>query len=274
MSIDAATQAVDRYTIPATVAANQYTGDTFDPTDLRRIIEADITNQPRSLQKRIGPSEIGIDCDRCLTHKLAGTTEVPQPAAWLPYVGTAMHEQLENVISKHENARLDLGMGWRYMAETRVTVGTIGGTEITGSCDLFDTHTGTVIDWKLVGTTTLRKAKAHGASDQYRAQAMLYGKGWEARGFTVKTVCIYYLPRNAVSLTDAYPWITTYQPALADQALARANRLHDLITTVGADTAINAQPEHTDTGFTCRTWPDYQPIQRARGTKNSADPFG
>lgn len=251
-------------------AVTMYTGAEFNPADLRRIIEADITNQPRSLQKRIGPSELGIDCDRCITHKLVGTPEVEQPAAWLPYVGTAMHQQLEDVFARHENTRISLGLGERFMAETRVTVGTIGDTPITGSSDLFDTHTGTVIDWKLVGTTTLRKARAHGASDQYRTQAMLYGRGFENRGFTVRNVCIYYLPRNAVSLADGYAWTAAYQPRLADEALDRANRIHNLIQAVGAHAAINQQPEHTDTGFTCRNWPDYHP---ALAPKNPSDPF-
>lgn len=256
-------------TITRDVAA-QFTGEKFDPIDLRNIIEASMTNQPRSLQKRIGPSELGMGCTRCLAHKLAGTPERTE-AAWLPYIGTAVHEQLEHVFIQHEQTRIALGMPGRYLPECRVTVGQVDGVDITGSTDLFDTHTGTVIDWKIVGTNTLRKAKARGASDQYRTQAMLYGRGWESAGYQVTGVAIYFLPRNAVSLRDGYAWQATYSPRLADEALDRATRLSAAIRTIGAKAVIDAQPEHDGDGFTCKRYGDYAPTPPP-GT--SGDPFG
>ena len=50
-----------------------------------------IDNQPRNLQARIGPSEIGEPCDRALIAKmfnLPGPEEPPNFRAW---VGTQMH---------------------------------------------------------------------------------------------------------------------------------------------------------------------------------------
>ena len=35
---------------------------------VHQIIEHDAANAPRTLQKRIGPSELGVACDRCLVH--------------------------------------------------------------------------------------------------------------------------------------------------------------------------------------------------------------
>lgn len=254
----------------ATAAAYDPDHDaTAVPGELRSIIEAAINHQPRSQQKRIGPSEIGMECIRCLTHKLGGTPEKVDAAAWLPYIGTSVHEQLEDVFIQHEKVRGQLGMGHRFLPENTVTVGQVGGIDITGSTDLFDTHTGTVIDWKIVGTTTLRSVKANGASAVYRTQAMTYGKGWQDAGYPVHHVLIYFLPRNSVSLSEAVAWSAPYDRGVAEQALARANAVVDLIAAAGLDGALHVAGSHVNTGFSCRRYPDWQPTP-----KNPTDPFG
>ena len=40
--------------------------------EITRLIQQMIANQPRSLQRIIGPSEIGNPCDHCLAARLAG----------------------------------------------------------------------------------------------------------------------------------------------------------------------------------------------------------
>jgi len=220
-------------------------------TDVRNIIEASIINAPRTLQTRIGPSELGNPCDRCLAHKLAGTPERPE-AAWLPFIGTAVHEKLEGIFLGHEFTRADLGMPGRWFPEHRVTVGTVNGTQITGNTDLFDTQTGTVIDFKCVGTTTIKKAKAHGASLVYSRQAQLYAKGWADDGYTVNTTTILYLPRNSVSLADTYVWSAPYDRQVALDTLARANNIANAIKGLGLDQVLAAMPEHTFDEFSCK----------------------
>ena len=246
--------------------------DASDPAevagDLRTIIEAAIVNQPRSLQKHIGPSELGNECDRCLVHKLAGTTEATE-AAWLPFIGTCVHEQLETIFLQHEATRGNLGMPSRFLPEHRVTVGKVAGIDITGSTDLFDTHSGTVCDWKIVGTTTLRSARSKDASLVYQRQAMLYGKGWEDRGYTVTSVLIYFLPRNAVSLADGYAWQAPYERTVAEETLAHADALARSICAFGLNHVLANLPPHTNDGFTCRRFPDWQPPAH-----NTSDPFG
>lgn len=260
-------------TAPAvTPLQNLYTG--ANPAsvhaDLLDVVEAAMLHQPRTLQTRIGPSEIGMDCVRCLAHKLAGTPERPE-AAWLPYLGTAVHEELSTVFIRHEHTRQDLGLPPRFLSEHRVTVGTIGGQEITGSTDLFDIHTGTVIDFKVVGTATMRKAKAIGASDQYRIQANLYALGWEAAGYTVRSTLIWFMPRNAISLRDGYAWQAPVDSRIAHEALTRADTIAVAIAQLGAAAVIDAQPEHTGDAFTCRRYSDFHPLPA--GGK-STDPFG
>jgi hypothetical protein len=236
--------------------------------ELRTILEAAMTNHPRTLQTRIGPSELGNPCDRCLAHKLGGTPDRPE-AAWLPQIGTAVHEWAEMVILRHEFTRAALGMPPRFLPEHKVTVGQIRGQDITGHSDVFDTHTGTVIDWKVVGTTTLRQAKAHGPSLGYSRQAQLYGKGWEDAGHQVTTVCIYYLPRNSVSLSDGYAWTAPYDRHDAERTLARANALAARIHIQGLLPVLDTLPPHTGQEFTCKRAPDYR-----APTTNPSDPFG
>jgi len=62
------------------------------------VIRGAIANHPRSLQKRIGPSEIGTPCDRRIGYKLLGQEENPRGDAWKPTVGTAVHGWLEKAL--------------------------------------------------------------------------------------------------------------------------------------------------------------------------------
>lgn len=213
--------------------------------DARRIVEQAILNQPRSQQTLIGPSEIGIDCDRCLGHKLAGTPQ-RQEVAWLPYIGTAMHAQLERVF-------LDAGIDGRWATETKVWVGDIDGQEIHGSCDLYDDANGTVVDFKVVGATTLRMARI-GPSAQYRIQAHLYGRGWQHNGAQVNAVAIWYLPRNATMLTEGVWWQENYDEQVAIDALARADALAQAIRILGAE-AILSTLQRKPGCYDCRRYP-------------------
>lgn len=195
-------------------------------------IEDKITKHPRSQQKRIGPSEIGIDCTRRLIHKLAGDQEPDRGPAWKPTVGTACHSQMEEWFAQENGF-----MPGAYEIEQRVTVGNIGGTEITGSTDLFIPSKGTVIDWKFVGPTRLKHYRSKGPSNQYRVQAHLYGKGWAAKGYDVQQVMIAFLPRDG-ELSDSYFWWERYDPMIGVMALVRANQLWQKIQTEGKDKVL------------------------------------
>jgi len=227
-------------------------------TELIDVIEHAIGNMPRSLQTRIGPSEIGVECVRCLILKLAATDTRPD-AAWLPFVGTAVHEQLERIFTA------DTVTSSRWLTETVVTVGTIGGTPITGSCDLFDLKHGVVIDWKIVGQTALREAKAHGPSTQYRTQVQLYGKGFQDAGYTVTEVAVFYLPRNEPSLANALFCPLPYDRAAAERALERADMFAAGLARLGLDATLAAAPPHTG-GFSCAGYGQPHPTRKGAAT--------
>lgn len=196
---------------------------------LIQTIEGNIKNHPRSQQKRIGPSEIGIDCTRRLLHKLAGHNEPDRGPAWKPTVGTALHAQMETWFQ----AVNDFLPG-SYLIEEKVNVGRIADTDITGSTDLFIPEAKTVVDWKFVGPTRLKHYRSKGPSNQYRIQAHLYGKGWVAAGYQVEQVMIAFLPRDG-DLSDSYFWWEPFDPMTAIQALVRANQLQAGITEHGID---------------------------------------
>ena len=237
---------------------------------LRNIVEDAIVNRPRTLQTALGPSELGTACDRCLVHLLAGHKKIEHVPPWLPTIGVAVHEWLEDVF--HTRAFLD-DDGDRWHIETRVTVGTVAGIPIQGNTDLFDEHTGTVIDWKLVGKTTLDKVRRRGASLTYQAQAHLYGKGWEDAGHRVNQVLVMFLPRNAVSLRAGIPWSAPYSRRAAELALERANAFHAGITTLGVDAVLAITPPHTGEEFSCGKFPGDTPTSPVTAPAAAATPL-
>ena len=211
----------------------------------KEVIENAISAHPRSLQKRIGPSEIGIECDRRILYKLAGIGEPPRPPAWKPAIGTAVHDQLERWFDATNPSGDMARMTW--VTEWEVCVGQLGtgadAVNITGHSDLFHIPTGTVIDHKIIGPKQLTKYRLHGPSQQYRVQAHLYGKGFtESGGWgDAKTVAISFLPRDG-ELGAAYWWSEPYNPHIAQAALVRLNTLNGLLQILGLETAVSTKP--------------------------------
>lgn len=202
-------------------------------------IEAAIAHHPRSLQKAIGPSEVGMDCKRRLAYKLLGHPEKPQQPNWKATVGTAVHAWLEEVFTGDDQDRAT-GLQ-RWYTETRVDVGEVPGLgHITGSCDLYDRCTGTVLDHKIVGPAQLKKYRSQGPSAQYRTQAHLYGRGWTREGMPATHVVICFLPRNG-DLKDAYLWHEPYDEAVAVQGLTVLGGIWALVQMQGVK-ALDAIP--------------------------------
>lgn len=200
--------------------------------EMNAIIADAIINQPRSLQRRIGPSEIGIPCDRRIGYILASIPKVTEEdtVKWKPFVGTALHDKFEDYLAFANRDLLAAGNPFRWHVEERVMVGEINGVQITGSCDLFDGWTGLVIDHKFTSRNAIReKYRPHGPGEQYRVQAHLYGKGWKNRGFDVRNVGISFKTRDG-EFPDAHFWSEPFDEAIADEALARATTIAQQIS--------------------------------------------
>lgn len=205
---------------------------------LDTIAEA-IAAHPRSRQAAAGPSELGTPCARRLAYKMAGVPAVNDvPPAWKPTVGTAVHTWLEQAFTAANTALSDAAGTpvTRWVLEQAVTVGQVGGVDVTGRCDCYDRATATVIDFKVLGVSSLRAYKAGGPSEQYRTQVHLYGAGFVNAGHVVDTVGILGLPQNG-NLADAWTWAEPYDPDLAAKALDRADGIATLVAAAGAAAA-------------------------------------
>jgi hypothetical protein len=196
--------------------------------ELTYFVEDAIHNAPRSLQKALGPSEIGTECARRIAYRLADVAPVNEGDGWLATIGTATHAWLERVFSR-ANQRLGHP---RFLCEQRVTVGELAGEPVVGSTDLYDRVTATVVDFKVMGKTSLDSLKKRGPSDQYRSQGHLYGRGWAAAGHPVDRVAIWGLPRNE-PLRAAYLWTEAYDERVATGALTRVEGIASLTRAMG-----------------------------------------
>lgn len=204
--------------------------------ELIAAINGRMASHPRSQQVAVGPSQLGDPCTRRLLRALAGVKEPRRPGVydgWLATVGTATHSWLARAFAPP-----------RYLVETRVTPGEVAGQEVTGSCDLFDTATGTVIDWKVLGDASLEAIRLHGPGAKYETQVQLYAHGMAARGVSVRQVMLVVLPRTK-GLDGAVKWDDDYRPDVAQAALARATGLVTLLGITGLAGAL-AQFDHCD----------------------------
>lgn len=221
--------------------------------DLVAVVTDAMAAHPRSQQVAIGPSELGTPCQRKLAYKLGRLVEDRRSPDWRPWVGTAIHAQLEETFTRRSIAPgPEQG---RWLTEVRVSVGEVAGVEVTGSCDLFDTLSGTVVDWKATTRNKLRSYRSQGPGEQYRAQAHLYGRGFTRRGETVRTVGIFFWTRDG-SLSDRYLWHEPYDEAVAVAALDRATVTSQLLDALGPDTALGLWPAVDDH---CQFCPAFRP---------------
>lgn len=195
--------------------------------NLLGVIEDAIRNHPRSLQASIGPSEIGTPCDKRLGYKLAGIDEinVDPDVAWRPTVGIAVHTWL----AKTFEARVSEG----YWPELRTACFTLGGVPVEGETDLYVSlpingrKLNGILDWKIVGPTTIKSVKANQHPGQkYEVQVNTYGRGVRrGKGYQVDFVAIMFLPSNG-ELHQRYFWIDEFKPELAADAVARVREIH------------------------------------------------
>lgn len=208
---------------------------------MERIPEIFITE--RSKQIQIGISEVGMDCRKCVARKLALTPRVAD-GAWYPFIGTSVHDGLEHGFNEK----------WPedYKLEERLFVHEYKDLKLTGSCDMFAVNDGVVNDWKVVGKAGVRDAGNGKVKQQYRVQAMLYGYGWEQKGFDVTHVALSFLPRED-KLENAVVALMRYDKALAIQALAELESMIDAAEIMGWDAVIDKQPK-AGFCFSCRRY--------------------
>ncbi len=176
--------------------------------EIRRVILEHAARAPRTLQQHLGPSELGVPCDRQVAGKMAAlpaTNHVVDP--WPSIVGTALHAWEADAMDA-DNLRT---MVRRWVTEMRVTP----HPDHPGTADLYDAQEQAVVDWKNLGPTSLQKIRKGGpliertgltaiGPRHYRAQLFMYGLGYVLLGLPVRKVVIAAMPRTGSSLDGMY----------------------------------------------------------------------
>lgn len=222
--------------------------------ELRQVIVGQAARAPRTVQAHLGPSELGVACDRQVVGKMAGapvTNHVNDP--WPAIVGTAVHAWLADAFAADNGVR-----GMRWVPEQRVTP----HKDHPGTADLYDANECAVVDWKVLGDTTLNKLRANGPSVRYVAQLLLYGRGYLRLGLPVRRIVLAALPRTRSTLDGLYVWELLWSPAcdvFVDDVLRRTEVRTELAALVRAGRMRLDQVPKTPNDDDCFFCPLYRP---------------
>lgn len=176
--------------------------------EIRRAWYAEAAQTPRTLQQHLGPSELGVECDRQVAGKLAAlpaTNHVVDP--WPSTRGRALHDHAAEKVFPLDNLRVGFQ---RWLTERRVTP----HPEHPGTADLYDAVELCVDDHKFLGESSMAKIRRKPTSEldldgpprKYVVQLLLYALGYLLEGFTVRRTVILAYPATAGSLDGLYVW--------------------------------------------------------------------
>ena len=201
-----------------------------------RIIKELTKPSERDKQRKVGPSELGDLCERCLAEKLLGVHQDEKTHPLAPMIGTAFHLYLENVIGLKD-----------YLKETKVTVGTIEGYgDIHGTADGFYVPAGHVVDYKVLSKKKIKAfssatffdedrnpefysdSMTEGQLKKYYYQMMLYGLGLENAGYEVNHTSLVLFPRDCTVesvMAASHELCFKYNRKAALAVLERANQI-------------------------------------------------
>lgn len=232
---------------------------------LRDVFEQAAARAPRTLQQHLGPSELGVMCDRQVAGKLAAlpvTNHVCDP--WPSIRGTALHAWAADAFTA-DNARYGYT---RWAAEVKVTP----HPEHPGTADLYDAAELAVVDHKFLGESSLQKLRK-APPRKYLVQTLLYGLGYLNMGLPVNRVVLAGYPATKASLDDMYVWehITDYgDPNGHDHSLLRVvfndtvrrkNWAQHILASGNPEMALRDVPADTgeDRDSECYFCPFYRP---------------
>lgn len=225
-------------------------------TDLADMIRHKARLHPRSQQRALGPSQVGHPCLRRLALGMMDHPRINPEWDCLPSAfGVAMHAWLENA-AEMDNERMGRE---RWLTERKVEI-TPG---LSGTADLYDTDSDTVIDWKNLGSASF-PAHVKDPGPTYKAQVQMYGRGYQRLGYDVKHVAIAMLPRTG-TLTKMHLEKVPYSDQEVDAVLAR----RELVTTLIYDFDVENHPERyawfAKTPSECVFCPFWSPNPRGPG---------
>lgn len=218
---------------------------------IAKMIQEYANSRPRQVQKTLGPSSVGVACDRYLVGLMSSGAQTGHVAAddnpWYSIVGTATHGWLSEMLHSMP--------GW--MVEERVEIGSPSVPY--GHCDGFHPESGLVLDWKILGKTSLDSIRVNGPSRVYREQLQVYGLGWERMGYKPTEVLLVGLPRTPSAvlpfLHEAQLWAEPYDRQFAEASVARVDRLQQEALRLRAAKAKNLLSVSVTPGKDCKWCP-------------------
>lgn len=185
--------------------------------ELRDVVVRFASRLPRSMQRHLGPSELGHNCDRQLVGKMAGvsfgSSSNTMHDPWASIVGTAIHALLEEAFTwdaaPPDPEKLDMENGknlGRWLAENRVTPDPGAEQPHPGTADLYDNTWKAVVDHKAQSEGVRGKLKSNGPPRHYFAQLLLYATGYMLQGAEVEKIVLVSWPRTKSTLEEMYVW--------------------------------------------------------------------
>ena len=262
MTSTPATQSADQFmaAAPKSVSGSSPWSTRY-ASELRRIFHEHAARAPRTLQQHLGPSELGVECDRQVADKMAAfpaTNHVSDP--WPSIVGTACHAWAEEAF-RGDNLRRGV---LRWVAEQKVTP----HPDHPGTADLYDAFERAVVDHKFLGESSMAKVRKS-PPRKYVVQLLLYGIGYLKLGLPVRRVALAAYPRTAATLDGLYVWdrqltdedgqLTVENAALIDSVFSdTARRRQQADQLLAGDLRLDEVPADPD-GDECFFCPFYRP---------------
>jgi hypothetical protein len=213
---------------------------TLDDEQLRTLLVDTIrdaaNNDARSLQTAMGPSEMGVACDRRLLYRLLEVAQVNHPDPHASVLGRAVHAWLADAFTQANRGKTPP----EWLIEQTLDVMEWLDGSLSGSGDLFHVPTRTVLDWKLLGPSSYHEIHMGRPSVEYVTQLQGYGVGFLRRGLAPLSVGVVAIPRSAVNkrparLDDIRMWRAPFDPLYAGKAIARVGELRGRAKTFGLE---------------------------------------
>jgi hypothetical protein len=215
-------------TTPSTVDRVETGQELSSAQWLREMVWTAGNTRPRDLQREVGPSELGLACERQIAYRIAGTARSNIAVNPIPsLVGTAMHAMFGDTFAMP---------GGRYLVEQRVSYRGVSGT-----LDLYDRLTGIVWDWKFPKLRKVRKIQVDGPPRHYRWQLQTYAAGLQVQGERPKLLMLGFIPIDG-DLPDIACWSYPIDRGEADDAVDRLDKIRADLERSGEPGAVAAQP--------------------------------
>jgi hypothetical protein len=242
--------------IPKSTAGNTRWAEQYG-NEMKGIIKRYAARSPRSVQKHLGPSELGELCHRQVVAKMSAskhTNNVGDP--WASVMGTAGHAYVEGAFQWDNE---DQGYA-RWLTERKVVPdpqhdGTAGPFSHPGTADLYDAYNRALVDHKFLGDSSMSKLKSKGPKHIYYVQLLLYRLGYLNLGLPVDRIVLLAWPRTKSSMDEMYVWEhtptaeddllvaevlrkTEIRQQLAQEVLAKRLRIMDIPATPSDDSCF------------------------------------